>query len=229
VLLRNFFLRPVRTTPAPVVTTVIGVAAGIAALVATVAAAEPRSVARDGIDRSPADPPRDHAPAGGPEDLLGRMARSRRKQWCAVMKIALLPLGDAVLRVGRGPARGCPGARHQPNGVASPTNVGNTLLTGPGGSCRKRLATPGVHPGDPLEISIRPAPDPHGPGNVLSAALRIRLDRVAHCDVALAQELFGKVGRLDRIELSLARRDEAGGGGRGSVRRCDVERRGPAP
>jgi putative ABC transport system permease protein len=209
VLLRTFFLRPVRRRPLRFVTTVIGVAAGIAALVATVAASRAAVASlRDGIDQIAGRTRLEiTAPAGVPEDLLGRMRPLTGDAMVVpvIEEIALLPaLGDAVRVLGVDLLVDAQVRDIEPNGVASPDKRSvNTLLTGPGVLLPQRLAARlAVHPGDPLEISIRARRRTLTVAGTFSPQRFASVwDRVLIVDVALAQELFGKVGRLDRIEL----------------------------
>ena len=208
-LLRTFFLRPVRRRPLRFVTTVIGVAAGIAALVATVAASRAAVASlRDGIDQIAGRTRLEiTAPAGVPEDLLGRMRPLTGDAMVVpvIEEIALLPaLGDAVRVLGVDLLVDAQVRDIEPNGVASPDKRSvNTLLTGPGVLLPQRLAARlAVHPGDPLEISIRARRRTLTvAGTFFPQRFASVWDRVLIVDVALAQELFGKVGRLDRIEL----------------------------
>ena len=208
-LLRTFFLRPVRRRPLRFVTTVIGVAAGIAALVATVAASSAAVASlREGIDEVAGRARLEvAAPAGVSEELLGRLRPLTADAVVVpvIEEIALLPaLGDAVRVLGVDLLADAQVRDIEPS-VATPASAGsvNALLTGHGVLVPERLAARlALRPGDPLEISIRARRRTLTvAGTFVPRRLASVWDRVLVVDIALAQELFGKVGRIDRIEL----------------------------
>ncbi|HVN75894.1 MAG TPA: ABC transporter permease [Thermoanaerobaculaceae bacterium] len=208
-LLRTLFTRPVLRRPLRFVTTVVGVAAGIAALVATVAASGAAVASlREGVDEIAGRARLEvSAAAGVPELLLGRF-RPLTPDAVVVPVIeetALLPaLGDAVRVLGvdllvDGQVRDV-----EPVVAGRPSARSVTaLLAGRGVLLPRRLAERlGVRTGDALEISVRARRESLTvAGTFAPKRFTSVWDRVLVVDVAFAQELFGKVGRLDRIEL----------------------------
>ncbi|MBZ5587261.1 MAG: ABC transporter permease [Acidobacteriia bacterium] len=208
-LLRTFFLRPVLRRPLRFVTTVIGVAAGIAAVVATVAASRAAVASlREGVNEVAGRARLEvTAPAGLPEELLGRLLPLTGDAVVVpvIEEIALLPaLGDAVRVLGVDLLVDTQVRDVEPDAaVLASGRAANMLLVGSGVLLPQRLAERlAVRPGDPLEISIRARRRTLTvAGTFAPRRFASVWDRVLIVDIALAQELFGKVGRLDRIEL----------------------------
>ena len=208
-LLRTFFLRPVRRRPLRFIATVIGVGAGIAALVATVAASRAAVASlREGVDQVAGRARLEvAAPAGVPEELLGRMRPLTADAVVVpvIEEIALLPaLGDAVRVLGVDLLVDAQVRDVELDAPASASGrTVNALLAGQGVLLPRRLAARlALRPGDPLEISVRARRRTLTvAGTFVPQRFASVWDRVLIVDIALAQELFGKVGRLDRIEL----------------------------
>jgi putative ABC transport system permease protein len=208
-LLRTFFLRPVWRRPVRFVTTVLGVAAGIAAVVATISASQAAVASlREGVAEVAGRARLEvTAPAGVPEELIGRLRPLSGDALVVpvIEEIALVPaLGDAVRVLGvdllvdsqvrtleLSPQTGTPLA------------VAHRMLTGQGvlvpASLARRLA---LRVGDELAISVRARRETLTvAGTFTPRRFASAWDRVLVVDVALAQELFGRQGRIDRIEI----------------------------
>jgi hypothetical protein len=107
-LLRTFFLRPVRRRPLRFLTTVLGVAAGIAAVVATISSSQAAVASlREGVTEIAGRARLEvTAPAGVPENLLGtlRPLAGDAVVVPVIEEIGLVPaLGDAVRVLGVDP------------------------------------------------------------------------------------------------------------------------------
>jgi putative ABC transport system permease protein len=209
VLLRTFFLRPVRRRPLRFVTTVVGVAAGIAAVVATISASQAAVASlREGVAEVAGRARLEvTAPAGVPEDLLGRLRPLSGDALVVpvIEEIALVPaLGDAVRVLGvdllvdahvRTLELSAEGG--------TPMAVAARMLSGRGvlvpASLAKRLT---LRVGDDLAVSVRARRETFTVAGIFTPKrFASAWDRVLIVDVALAQEMFGRQGRIDRIEL----------------------------
>jgi putative ABC transport system permease protein len=209
VLLRTFFLRPVRRRPLRFVTTVVGVAAGIAAVVATISASQAAVASlREGVAEVAGRARLEvTAPAGVPEDLLGRLRPLSGDALVVpvIEEIALVPaLGDAVRVLGvdllvdahvRTLELSAEGG--------TPMAVAARMLSGRGvlvpASLAKRLT---LRVGGDLAVSVRARRETLTVAGIFTPKrFASAWDRVLIVDVALAQEMFGRQGRIDRIEL----------------------------
>jgi putative ABC transport system permease protein len=208
-LLRALILRPVVQRPARFFATVLGVAAGIAAVVATVAASRAAIASlREGITEIAGRTRLEiTAPGGLPEDALARL---RPLTGDAVVlpvieEVALLPkLGDAVRVLGLDLILDASARDLLPSvRLADEETRIERLLTGRGALVSRALATAlVVQPGMDFELSARAQCEPLVlAGTFVPPHLASAWDRVVIVDVALAQDLFGRHGRLDRIEL----------------------------
>ncbi|MCJ7441159.1 MAG: ABC transporter permease, partial [Thermoanaerobaculaceae bacterium] len=208
-LLRTFFLRPVRRRPLRFVTTVVGVAAGIAAVVATISASQAAVASlREGVAEVAGRARLEvTAPAGVPEDLLGRLRPLSGDALVVpvIEEIALVPaLGDAVRVLGvdllvdahvRTLELSAEGG--------TPMAVAARMLSGRGvlvpASLANRLA---LRVGSDLAVSVRARRETLTVAGIFTPKrFASAWDRVLIVDVALAQEMFGRQGRIDRIEL----------------------------
>ncbi len=208
-LLRTFFLRPLLHRPLRFLATVAGVAAGIAALVATVAASRAAVASlAEGVEEIAGRARLEVvAPGGVPEATLGRLRPLTSDAVVApvVEEVALLPaIGDAVRVLGVDLVLDADVREVEPEvagGVGG--EMARRLLTGRGVLLPASLATSlGVHPGDPIDLSVRARRESFVvAGTFTPRRFGSAWDRVVVMDVALAQEIFGKLGRVDRIEL----------------------------
>jgi putative ABC transport system permease protein len=208
-LLRTFFLRPVRRRPLRFVTTVVGVAAGIAAVVATISASQAAVASlREGVAEVAGRARLEvTAPAGVPEELLGRLRPLSGDALVVpvIEEIALVPaLGDAVRVLGvdllvdahvRTLELSAEGG--------TPMAVAARMLSGRGvlvpASLENRLA---LRVGSNLAVSVRARRETLTVAGIFAPKrFASAWDRVLIVDVALAQEMFGRQGRIDRIEL----------------------------
>ncbi len=208
-LLRTLVVRPATRRPLRLLTTVVGVAAGIAALVATVAASRAAVAALEQGVEEVAGRARLEVtgPDGVPEAFLGRLRPLTGDAVVApvIEEIALLPaLGDAVRVLGVDLLLDDQVRAIEPAATELPSaHEVTTLLAGRGVLLPARLAARlGRRPGDRLELSVRARRESVTvAGTFAPRRFGSAWDRVVVMDVALAQELFGRLGRLDRIEL----------------------------
>jgi len=206
VILRALLLRPLLRRPWRFFVTVIGVAAGIAAVVSTIAASraaiasfaegieEVAGVARLEITR----------PGGLPEELLADLRPLAGDALVVPIvddTLLLLELGDGVRLLGVDLLLDAQ-VRPVLADDASLPDPESTLL-GFGALLSRPLAGElDVAPGDELTVSVRGRPRSIEVAALFDAGgLSAVWERVVVMDVAAAQELLGRVGRLDRIEL----------------------------
>jgi putative ABC transport system permease protein len=205
-ILRAFFLRPLASRPWRFLVTVIGVAAGVAAVVSTVAASraavasfgegveEVAGAARLEITR----------PGGLPEDLLASLlplAGDALIVPVAEENVLLVELGDGVRLLGVDLLLDAQ-VRPVVEDRDGPPDLESTLL-GFGALLSRPLARRlGVGPGDRLTVSAAGRPRSIEVAALFHAeGLSAVWERVVVMDVAAVQELLGRVDRLDRIEL----------------------------
>jgi len=205
VLLRTLFLRPAQRSPIRLGVTVLGVAIGVAAVVATVSANRAAVASlRRGVEEVAGPAVLEVTKPGGlDERVLERLRPLADEAVVAPVleEIALLPsLGDSVQVLGIDPLL----AERLPEGSAS-VGAESLLLMLAGDAVllpeplARRLA---VGVGASIVLSVRSRPrtlrvagifaPPRPPG---------AWERLMLMDVAAAQELFGRVGQLDRIQL----------------------------
>ena len=205
-ILRALFLRPFLRRPWRFVVTVVGVAAGVAAVVSTVAASRAAVAAfADGVEEVAGAARLEVTRAGGlPEGLLASL---RPVTGDAVVvplveeNVLLVELGDGVRLLGVDLLLDAE-VRPVLEAEAGPPDLEATLL-GFGVLISRPLAEQlGVSPGDSLTVSA------NGRRETLTVAalfegerLAAVWERVLVMDVAAAQEVLGRIGRLDRIEL----------------------------
>jgi putative ABC transport system permease protein len=205
-ILRALFFRPIMRRPWRLVVTVIGVAAGIAAVVSTVAASRAAIASfAEGVEEvAGAARLEVTRPGGLPEELLGEL--------CPLAGDALIVpvVEESVLMVELEDGVRLLGVDVLLDGQVRPVLEGDDgppdleqFLLGFGalisGQLAERLA---VAPGDRLTVSADGRPRSIEVTALFEAdGLSAVWERVVVMDVAAAQELLGRVGRLDRIEL----------------------------
>jgi len=208
-LLRTLVVRPVRRRPLRFATTVVGVAAGIAAVVATVSASQAAVAAlREGIVEIAGRARLEvTAPGGVPDALLGRLRPLTDDAVVApvIEETALVPaLGDAVRVLGVDLVVDAQVRSLELTATGgAPLTVLTRMLTGRGvlvpAALARRLA---LTAGDELPLSVRARRESLTVAGVFTPKrFASAWDRVLVVDVALAQEIFGRGDRVDRIEL----------------------------
>jgi putative ABC transport system permease protein len=209
-VLEALVLRPIRGAPSRFFVTVIGVAVGIASVIATLSASRAAvSSMREGVEQVAGQTAFEIAQPGGlPEGVLGELRPLARDALLApvVEDLVLLPtLDDTVRLLGldllldRG-IRDLEITQGSEEGTVDRT----LLLRGEGLALPESLAKElGVRVGDSLEMLIR-AKRVSRPVVGLFRPDRFAAvwDRILIADIALAQELCGKNGRIDRIEIT---------------------------
>jgi len=199
VVLKTLVLRPILRRPWRFLVTVVGVAAGVASLVSTVAAsrAAVRSFAEGIEEVAGAARLELHREGGVPERVLADLLPVADDAVVApvIDDVTLLAeLGDSVRVLGVD-VLADQGVRPLLAGrLESPERVEEVLLHGAVLLPRGLANRLGVGPGDRITLSARAVFDPPRAGS--------SWERVVVMDVAFAQEMLGKVGRLDRIELA---------------------------
>ena len=205
-ILRALLLRPLARRPWRFLITVIGVATGVAAVVSTMAASraavasfaegveEVAGAARLEITR----------PGGLPGELLAELRPLAGDALLVPIvedTVLLLELGDGVRLLGVDILLDAQ-VRPVLGDQGSLPDLNSTLL-GFGALLSRPLATElAVAPGDELTVSVGGRPRSIEVAAVFEAeGLSAVWERVVVMDVAAAQELLGRNGRLDRIEL----------------------------
>lgn len=217
-ILSALVLRPARRAPLRLLATVAGVAIGVASVVATVLASRAAVASlSEGVEAVAGPVALEvRRPGGVEEDVLGRLAEFGDRVLLApvIEELAELPrLGDLVRVLGIDLLLD-PGTRGvRPLGRdTGPRELPRELLAGNGVLLPAELAQElALREGDGLDLLARAR------RVVLSVAGTFEPERfpsawrrVVLIDVALAQELFGRLGFLDRIEV-LPRRALEGG------------------
>jgi len=207
-LARALSLRPALAAPWRLAATVAGVAAGIAAVVATVAASRAAVASlREGVAEMAGRTAVEATAAGGlPESALAALLplAPRAVIVPVIEDVALATrLGDAVRVLGVDPLVDAAGRRLELVGDAPRAEVVERLLRGEGALVSERLAAAlGVGEGGELELAVRGRPvSLRVLARFRAGRLAAAWDRVVVVDIALAQRLFGKLGRVDRVEL----------------------------
>ena len=209
-ILRALVVRPTLASPLRFLVTLAGVAAGVGALCATLAASRAALASlREGVvEVAGASRLEVRGPAGVDEALLGalRPVSGDARILPVVEQPVLVPAIDDVVRLlgvdllaeagGRGVELAGPGA--------GDAELLARALRGEGAFVPRDLASAlGLAAGDALEVEVggRRAPlEVLGVFEEPSAGSAWA--RVVVVDVALAQELLHRVGRLDRVELA---------------------------
>ncbi len=210
-ILLAYFLRPLVRNPARFAVTVLGVACGVASVVATVASSRAAIAAfEEGVIEIAGESRLEITRAGGvDEDLLGALRSFSRdaKIMPVLEEIALLPqLGDSVRVLGVDTlvdqeARDFDLVDGEAASELSFELLGE-VLRGRGVLLPVALArTLSLKVGDDLSILVR-SETIQTPvvGIIAPRILGEAWSRVVVMDIGLAQEVFGRVGRVDRIE-----------------------------
>lgn len=205
-ILKSLVLRPLLRRPWRFVITVIGVATGVAAVVSTIAASraaiasfaagieEVAGAARLEITR----------PGGLPEELLAAMRPvSDQALMMPVVEenLLLLELSDGIRLLGVDLLLDAEVRPVIKAGADAPDL--QTMLRGFGAVMSRSLARElGLGPGGHCTVSVGGRPRKIEIAALFDAeGLAAVWERVVVMDVAAAQELLGRVGRLDRVEL----------------------------
>ena len=203
---RALFLRPLIRRPWRFLVTVIGVAVGVAAVVSTVAASRAAIASfAEGVDEvAGAARLEVTRPGGLPEELLGALQPLAGNALIVPVveeNVLLLELEDGVRLLGVDLLLDAQVRPVLDHGGEFPDL--ETTLLGFGALISKPLAARlGASPGDQLTISADGRPRSIEVAALFDAdGLSAVWERVVVMDVAAAQELLGRVGRLDRIEL----------------------------
>ncbi len=205
-IFRALFLRPLLRRPWRFLVTVLGVAAGVAAVVSTVAASRAAVASfAEGVEEVAGAARLEVTQPGGlPESLLAELRPITSEAVVVPVveeSVLLVELGDGVRLLGvdillDAEVRPVLAAGTAPKSMDS-------MLMGFGAAISRALADQlSVGVGDRLTVSANGRPGTIEiaavfEGNGLSAVW----ERVVLMDVAAAQELLNRVGRLDRIEL----------------------------
>lgn len=206
-VIRALVLRPLLRRPLRFLTTVVGVAAGVAAVVATVSASRAAVASlREGVvevaGRARLEVSR---PGGVDESLLGALRPLARDAVIlpVLEEVALLPATEEPVRVLGLDLLVDRAARDLDLGWRDAQVTVERLLTGRGVLVPERLARRlGVAAGDPLTLSVRAVPtDVEVAATFAPPRLATAFDQLVVTDVATAQELFGRQGTLDLVQL----------------------------
>ncbi|HSN57395.1 MAG TPA: ABC transporter permease [Candidatus Sulfomarinibacteraceae bacterium] len=205
-ILKALLLRPLARRPWRFLVTVIGIAAGVAAVISTVAAsrAAVASFAEGIVEVAGAARLEVTRPGGLPEELLEALRPLSGDALVVPVvedSVLLLELGDGVRLLGVDLLLDDQ-VRPVLDADAALPDL-ETMLLGFGALLSQPLARElGVARGDALALSAdgRPA-TVEVAGTFPAEGLSAVWERVLLVDVAAAQELLGRVGRLDRIEL----------------------------
>jgi putative ABC transport system permease protein len=207
-VIRCLLWRPLRRRPVPFLVTTMGVAVGIASVVSTISSSQAALHAfSSGVDEiAGASRLEVSAPGGVAEEVLGELRPVCRDALVAPVVeeiVRLDQLGDAVRALGvdllidRGARELMPQSEEMVGQLQQMLLEPAVLV--PVGLAR----TLGVEAGDSLVIEARARTvQLRIAALVAPPRLQSAWDRVLIIDVAIAQELFGKQGRLDRIELT---------------------------
>ncbi|MBL8695794.1 MAG: FtsX-like permease family protein [Planctomycetes bacterium] len=213
-VLKALFWRPAARKPLRLFVTVLGVAVGVASVVATIAASRAAVRAmREGVSevagRARLEVTR---PGGLEESFLARLRplTDRALVLPVVEELALVPeLGDSVRVLGVDLA--VDGAARNVNfrgefveaAMPSGSDLFERSLQCEGVLVPAKLASElSVRAGQKLTLLARSRPVEAVVLGVFDpGALATAMDRVVLADVAWAQEAFGRLGRIDRVEL----------------------------
>jgi putative ABC transport system permease protein len=206
-VLRALLWRPMKRRPWRLLITVVGVAAGVAAMVSTVASSRAAVAAfAEGVEEVAGRTRLEIGRPGGlPESLLAAMrpVTGRAVVVPVIEETALLvELGDGVRVLGIDLLSDGQ-VRPAVLGVSGAEAFFEQTLTGHGAVLPAALASElSLDIGDrftlsararPVELELAAALEFPGPASVWQ--------RVVVVDVALAQEVFGRLGQIDRIEV----------------------------
>ncbi len=205
-ILRALLLRPLFRRPWRFLITVIGVATGVAAVVSTIAASRAAIASfAEGIEEVAGAARLEITRSGGLPDETLALLRPLSSDALLVPiveeTVLLMELGDGVRLLGVDILLDSQ-IRPVLAGDGPLPDLEATLL-GFGALVSRPLAVEiGVAPGDDLTVSVGGRPRTIVVAALFEAeGLSAVWERVVVMDVAPAQELLGRVGRLDRIEL----------------------------
>ena len=226
-ILRAYFLRPAFRRPARFLVTVLGIAAGVASVLSTVSASRAAIYSlKEGVQevagRARLEITR---PGGVEEDLLGRLRPFARRAVLApvVEEIALISTSrEAVRLLGvdllvDGDVRDV----RLEGGLAPDPALAQLMLTGGEVLVSKPLAREvGTARGGLLAVMVKGKAYSLRVADIFETrGLGSAWDRVVLLDVARAQELAGRLGRVDRVEV-LPRPGESTGALAADLRRA---------
>lgn len=204
-ILRTLFLRPVTRRPWRLLVTVAGVAAGVAAVVSTIAASRAAIASfAEGVEQvAGAARLEVRRPGGFPEGLLAELRPLAGDVLIVPVveeNVLLVELGDGVRLLGvdlllDAQVRPVVSGGRTADLEAALQRFG-VLLSEP------LAARLGVTTGDRLTVSADGVPRSIEVAALFETrGLAAAWERVVLMDVAAAQEVLGRVGRLDRVEL----------------------------
>ncbi len=205
-ILRALLLRPLLRRPWRFLITVIGVATGVAAVVSTIAASRAAIASfAEGVDEvAGAARLEITRPGGLPDELLAALRPLASEALLVPVvedTVLLMELGDGVRLLGVDLLLDAQVRPVLADGNSLP-DLEATLLGFGALVSRPLAAAIGVAPGDELTVSIGGRPRTIEVAALFEAdGLSAVWERVVLMDIAPAQELLGRVGRLDRIEL----------------------------
>jgi putative ABC transport system permease protein len=205
-ILRALFLRPMLRRPWRFLVTVVGVAAGVAAIVSTIAASRAAVASfAEGVEVvAGAARLQVTRPGGLPEEMLATLLPLAGHALTVPVveeNVLLVELGDGVRLLGVDLLLDAQ-VRPLLDEGSGPPDLETTLLGFGALLSRPLAARLEVIPGDQLTISADGRPRSIEVVALFEAeGLSAVWERVIVMDVAAAQELLGRVGRLDRIEL----------------------------
>jgi putative ABC transport system permease protein len=205
-IFRALLLRPLLRRPWRFLITVIGVATGVAAVVSTIAASRAAIASfAEGVEEVAGVARLEITRSGGLPDATLATLRSLTSEALLIPvvedTVLLIELGDGVRLLGVDLLLDAQ-VRPVLSGDGPLPDLDATLL-GFGALVSRSLAVEiGVAPGDDLTVSVGGRPRTIEVAALFEAeGLSAVWERVVVMDVAPAQELLGRVGRLDRIEL----------------------------
>ncbi len=210
-ILRALFLRPIRRAPLRFLVTVVGVAAGVAAVVATLASSRAAVAAlQEGVaELSGRAVLEVRAPGGLADSVLGDLVPLAHAAILVpiVEEVALSPRTRTPVRLFGVDAFVDASVRGVAPAFAA--RAGNEdddhfleFVRGDGAWIGAGLARDlSLERGGTLELDVRARPVALRVLGVLPSGRGAAFDHLVLVDVALAQELVGRIGRLDRIEI----------------------------
>jgi putative ABC transport system permease protein len=207
VIARALWLRPLRRNPTRAVATVVGVATGVASVVATLMASRAAVASlADGVDVIAGEARLEIYAEGGVDPaLLGELRDLAGDVLFApvIEETAICPALDDLVRVLGVDLLIDGGVRDLALETGSVDGSLETLLTESAVALPRPLAERlGVTLGDRLELLVRTRRVELEVAGLFDAGRFASIwDRVLVVDVALAQELYGRPGRVDRYEL----------------------------
>ncbi len=214
-LLRTLFLRPIRKRPLRFAVTLLGVAVGVAAVVATLASSRAAVAAleQDVVELAGRARLEVRASGGLADSVLGDLRPFAADVLLVpiVEEVALSPRTRLPLRLVGIDALVDAGARDLGDAFARASPAANgddardlflEFVRGDGAWIGAEAARDlGVARGDEFVLDVRAVPVPIRVLGVLDDSVGSAYARLVLVDVARAQEIVGRPGRLDRIEI----------------------------